>query len=101
MRPAENFPAGSHWSIHGRTPLDPLGRRDTTVVVMDAPIVRNEDEQYSLQSMEREILKATPGFQGDPFEDAMYRKRAAVATGKWQGLPFCVWNSSFLVREVE
>ncbi|CDJ35036.1 LOW QUALITY PROTEIN: non-transmembrane antigen, putative [Eimeria mitis] len=76
-------PAGSHWSVHGHTPLDPMGRRETTVVAIDAIIVKNERQQYSIQSMKREILKAALGFQGDPFEDAIHETRAAVATGKW------------------
>ncbi|CDJ48346.1 non-transmembrane antigen, putative [Eimeria brunetti] len=76
-------PSGSHWSVHGHTPLDSMGRRETTVVAIDAIIVRNEREQYSIQSMKREILKAALGFQGDPFEDAIHETRAGVATGKW------------------
>ena len=74
---------GSHWSIHGHTPLDSMGRRETTVVAIDAIIVKNEREQYSTPSMKREILKAALGFQGDPFEDAIHATRAGVATGKW------------------
>lgn len=76
-------PAGSHWSVHGLAPLDSMGRRETTVVAIDAIVVKNEREQYSIQSMKREILKAALGFQGDPFEDVIRETRAGVATGKW------------------
>lgn len=81
---AENIPHGSHWSVHGYTPIDPLGRRETTVVAIDALELGYDTEgQYSLKSVKRELLKASLGFQGDPFEYRMLGKRAAVATGKW------------------
>ncbi|CDI81786.1 non-transmembrane antigen, putative [Eimeria praecox] len=76
-------PAGFHWSVHGYTPLDSMGRRETTVVAIDALVVKNERDQYSIPNMKREILKAALGFQGDPFEDAIHDTRAGVATGKW------------------
>ncbi|KAL8270548.1 hypothetical protein Esti_005519 [Eimeria stiedai] len=80
----ENIPPGSHWSIHGLTPLDPLGRRETTVVVIDALEVKWDfDMQYSEQNIRRELFKATLGFHGDPFENLISTKRAPVSTGKW------------------
>lgn len=82
--PADNIPQGSHWSVHGYTPIDPLGRRETTVVAIDAlELGHDKERQYNLESIKRELLKATLGFQGDPFENRMLGKRAAVATGKW------------------
>lgn len=76
-------PVGSHWSVHRRTPLDSMGRRETTLVGIDAIQFRDKKKQYSIQSMKREILKAALGFQGDPFESSIHEGRAGVATGKW------------------
>ena len=83
VKPAKNIPAGSHWSVHGYTPLDSLGRRETTVVAVDALIISDEDAQYRVDQMKREILKAVLGFQGDPFEEPVNGRLAPVATGKW------------------
>ncbi|KAL8446689.1 hypothetical protein Emag_004637 [Eimeria magna] len=80
----ENIPSGSHWSVHGLTPLDSLGRRETTVVAIDALEVKWDfDMQYSESNIKRELLKATLGFYGDPFEELIANTRAPVATGKW------------------
>ncbi|KAL8431282.1 hypothetical protein ACSSS7_005367 [Eimeria intestinalis] len=80
----KDIPSGSHWSVHGLTPLDSLGRRETTVVAIDALEVKWDfDMQYTDSNIRREILKASLGFQGDPFEELVSSKRAPVATGKW------------------
>lgn len=81
----ETFPAPpAHWSFHGLTPLDALGRRDVTLAVIDAlQFARGSSTEYKTKSILREIQKAVLGFSGDPLESMCKAGKAAVATGKW------------------
>ncbi|KAL8439769.1 hypothetical protein Efla_002671 [Eimeria flavescens] len=78
------IPAGSHWSFYTNAPLDFHGRRDTTVLIMDAAEYGGiRESQYAEAQIMREILKASLAFQGDPLESTVSNQVAAVATGKW------------------
>ncbi|CBZ52188.1 hypothetical protein NCLIV_019770 [Neospora caninum Liverpool] len=74
---------GKHHSVQGVVPLDSLGRRDVTIVGMDAVQFFDKDKQYSQKMVDRELLKATVGFKGDPYEATVSRSHKAVATGLW------------------
>jgi len=62
-----------------KSKLDELGRRDTTIVAMDAVQLKKPKKQYSPQLLERELNKAYCGFH-DPRATPPL---PAVATGHW------------------
>ena len=61
---------------HDNTPLDSSGRRETSIVAMDA--LRLDNNQFSRQQLDRELNKAYVGF----YHNNVSRLQA-VATGNW------------------
>jgi len=70
--------AGRH---HDKTPLDVSGRRETSVVAMDAIRFTNFQFQFRENNVERELVKAFVAFSSNDIENC--QKLQAVATGNW------------------
>ena len=69
--------AGRH---HDKTELDSTGRRETSVVAMDAIRVTNHHNQFRQNNIERELNKAFVGFSSNL---RINERLQAVATGNW------------------
>ena len=65
---------------HDTTGLDSSGRRETSVVAMDAARVTRHEAQFQQSSLDRELNKAFLGFSS---ELAAPGQLQAVATGNW------------------
>ncbi|PFH36039.1 poly(ADP-ribose) glycohydrolase [Besnoitia besnoiti] len=81
--PWTKLPPTKHYGVQGVVPMDRLGRRDVTVVGIDAVQFFVRAAQYTKEMIDRELLKAVIGFKGDPFEEVMALSHQAVATGLW------------------
>lgn len=60
---------------------DSWGRRNSRVVAMDAILFKNPAEQFTLDSITREINKAYIGFQ--PMDENERAKILPIVTGHW------------------
>ncbi|PHJ21476.1 poly(adp-ribose) glycohydrolase [Cystoisospora suis] len=81
--PWSSLPQGKHYSVQGVVPLDKLGRRNVTVVAIDAIEFHRPSDQYDEDKVNRELVKAAVGFKGDPYEAIVSDTVGMVATGLW------------------
>uniref|UniRef100_A0A6V7LA66 poly(ADP-ribose) glycohydrolase n=1 Tax=Bracon brevicornis TaxID=1563983 RepID=A0A6V7LA66_9HYME len=63
------------------TPRDSSGRRETSIVAIDALYFSQADAQFSMKNINRELNKAYVGFS--PHPEIEKNQLAAIATGNW------------------